>query len=565
MVPLLGQAIRSNPGFRTNSIERNDDDSSPRVPIGFTINFFGNQQTNCWVNNNGNITFDSELPEYTPDPIQGARRQIIAAFWADVDTRGARSSRVTYGNDTVGGRSAFGANYQNVGYYDSADDKLNSFQIILIERSDTGAGNFDIEFNYERILWETRDASDGRGGLGGSSARVGYSNGTATAGSSFELPGSGVPGTFLDSGPSPLIRQTLNSDVPGRLLFQVRNGQVTQSISANPISLTFRQATAGGLAPSGQSVNLSANTGQVQFAITATGTSGTTNWLNVTQQGSVTPSTLAVSVAAGSLPVGGYSGSIRVTPNSAAIAPITIPVYLNIGTDTPFAVRNGVVNGASFASGVIAPGSLFSIFGEALAASNGFAPSLPLPVSLNNVQVLINGTAVPLVFVSPGQINAQVPFTVPVGRANIELVRNGVRSVPVVVDVAQTLPGIFLVPPTNFGAIQNQSGRANTAADPARVGEAIVVYMTGLGAVTNAPAPGAASPSNPLATTTLPVTASIGGRPATVEFAGLTPGFVGLGQVNIRVPALTTTGPLPLIVRVNNVESTPVLVNTRQP
>jgi hypothetical protein len=111
-----------------------------------------------------------------------------------------------------------------VGYYSSQTDKLNSFQLVMIDRSDVGAGDFDIEFNYDQILWETGSASGGTNGFGGSSARAGYSNG---AGNFFELSGSGVNGAFLNGGPNQLITQRLNSGVDGRLIFSARNGGVT--------------------------------------------------------------------------------------------------------------------------------------------------------------------------------------------------------------------------------------------------------------------------------------------------------------------------------------------------
>ena len=84
---------------------------------------------------------------------------------------------MTSGTGSVDGHLAFGVNWINVGYFNSNTDKLNRFQLILIDRSDTGPGNFDFEFNYDKIQWETGDA-DGSGGLGGISARVGYSNGS---------------------------------------------------------------------------------------------------------------------------------------------------------------------------------------------------------------------------------------------------------------------------------------------------------------------------------------------------------------------------------------------------
>ena len=162
---LSAQAIRRLPGFQKNFIPANDDGSSDRVQLPFTINFFGRLRNSGYVNNNGNITFDAALATFTPFGLENTQREIIAAFFADVDTRNAASSLVYYGEDTIDGRKAFGINYFTVGYFASHADKLNTFQIVLIDRSDTGSGNFDVEFNYERIQWETGDASGGTAGL----------------------------------------------------------------------------------------------------------------------------------------------------------------------------------------------------------------------------------------------------------------------------------------------------------------------------------------------------------------------------------------------------------------
>jgi hypothetical protein len=222
--PAGAAAVR--PGvFTGNTLPGNDDGSTGSVPIGFTLNFFGVVNSNLFVNNNGNVTFNGPLSTFTPFGLTtNIGTPIIAAFFADVDTRGAIND-VTYGAGTVDGHAAFGVNYLNVGYYNQHADKLNTFQLILIDRSDTGVNNFDIEFNYDQIQWETGDASGGSGGLGGSSARVGFSNGTGTAGTFFELPGSGVNGAFLDGGPNSLVGHSLNSNVLGRYVFAVREGQ----------------------------------------------------------------------------------------------------------------------------------------------------------------------------------------------------------------------------------------------------------------------------------------------------------------------------------------------------
>jgi hypothetical protein len=209
---------------------RNDDGSTAAVPLDFDLNFFGQVRSEAFVNNNGNITFDAALGTYTPFELTTTGREIVAPFFADVDTRSG-GEPVRYGQTTIGGRRAFVVNYLDVDYYFSQADRtnLNSFQLVLIDRSDIAEGDADIEFNYETIVWETGTASDGdENGLGGSSARVGWSNGTGDPGTFFELPGSGEPGAFLDGGPedTALVLNSLNANILGRYVFMVRGGTI---------------------------------------------------------------------------------------------------------------------------------------------------------------------------------------------------------------------------------------------------------------------------------------------------------------------------------------------------
>jgi len=225
------QSIRRDAAFNTESVPRNDDGSSSRVPLGFTLNFFGKLRADGFVNNNGNITFDEALSTYTPFGLTAAKREIIAPFFADVDTRNELSNLVRFGRTRINGRPAFGINYIDVGYFASHADKLNRFQVILIERSDTGAGNFDIEFNYERIAWETGDASGGTAGFGGTPAIVGYSNGSGDPETYFELAGSALSTQFLDNGRRALVRQKQNSDISGRMVFRGRQGKILPDLT----------------------------------------------------------------------------------------------------------------------------------------------------------------------------------------------------------------------------------------------------------------------------------------------------------------------------------------------
>ena len=223
------QAVRS--GFDSSTLAANDDGSTGLVSLGFTVDFFGLEFDDAYVNNNGNITFDSTLFTYTPFDLTSTGRQIIAPFFADVDTR-TDSNPVQYGTGTVDGRDAWGVTWDEVNCYSAntnrPDTVRNTFQVVLIERSDTGPGNFDIEFNYDQIVWESGQASGSNANCtGGSSARVGYSNGSGDAGTFYELPGSGTNGAFLDSNTTTgLIHNRLNSDTDGRYIFFAREGEI---------------------------------------------------------------------------------------------------------------------------------------------------------------------------------------------------------------------------------------------------------------------------------------------------------------------------------------------------
>ncbi len=214
-------AIKSLAGCGDNTLGAIDDRPSAEHSLAFAINYFGITHNSVWVNNNGNVTFGTPLSSYTPFDLTSTSTAIIAPFFGDVDTRGDGSGTVTYGNTSFGGRPAFCVNWINVGYFSSADDKLNSFQLIIVDRSDVSTGDFDMYFNYNQIQWETGNASGGDFGLGGSSARAGYSNGIDT---SLELPGSAVNGAFLDSSPSGLTRNNRGSVENGRYVFPVRSG-----------------------------------------------------------------------------------------------------------------------------------------------------------------------------------------------------------------------------------------------------------------------------------------------------------------------------------------------------
>jgi len=241
---------------------------------------------------------------------------------------------------------------------------------------------------------------------------------------------------------------------------------------------------------------------------------------------------------------------IMYTQNVTAEVTVTATVIAS----GPALNSGGITNGASFAAGNVAAGSIVSVFGTGLTPSAQAASSVPLPKTLGGTSFTLGGQAVPLFFVSPLQANLQIPWELAgQSQASLTVTAGSVTSSATTVNLTAVTPGIFTIDQSGKGqgAILNASSGEFAAPTgsipgqstrPAARGAFVSIYCTGLGAVTNQPASGAVSPSNPVATTTVTPTVTIGGVPATVSFSGLAPGFVGLYQVNVQVPETAPTG-----------------------
>jgi uncharacterized protein (TIGR03437 family) len=167
------------------------------------------------------------------------------------------------------------------------------------------------------------------------------------------------------------------------------------------------------------------------------------------------------------------------------------------------------------------------------------AASLPLPETLGGVSLTMNGIPLPILAVTPWQVNAQIPPLME-GLAAFELrFADGARSAPVAAQVAAFGPRIYLLPAVRenqAAALHGNSATVVGPANPAAAGQAIQIYASGLGPTDPLVAAGAAAPSNPPAVTTTPPVVTIGGRIARVLFSGLAPGLAGVYQVNVIVP-----------------------------
>jgi hypothetical protein len=212
--------------YANGEIPRTDDGSSEEGPeLGFTVNYYGITHSNIYVNNNGTLSFNEPAYQFRTDLLRSNSCVCIAGYFADVDTRNSLSKTVKYGQSYVNGKKAFIANFIDVGYNYRNASKLNRFQIVLINRSDVRTGDFDIDFNYQSIQWESGDTNGGSAGLGGDSARVGWASGLGDT-SFVEFPGSGISGSFLDSNTLTGLRNVSRGSggVKGRTVIAVRNG-----------------------------------------------------------------------------------------------------------------------------------------------------------------------------------------------------------------------------------------------------------------------------------------------------------------------------------------------------
>jgi uncharacterized protein (TIGR03437 family) len=248
---------------------------------------------------------------------------------------------------------------------------------------------------------------------------------------------------------------------------------------------------------------------------------------------------------------------------------LAITGTLEPNQNAPVISAGGVVSAASLAANApLAPGAFVSIFGANFAASDNQASSLPLQSQLGGSEAIIAGESMPLLFTNAGQVNAIIPYTVAVNSPQQVIVQqNMAYSLPETVTLAPAQPGVFT---------QNQSGMGIGvivvvkpdgtqfeigSSHPATAGDGLVIYCTGLGPVTPSIAAGSAAPTSPLSKSSSPVTVTIGDQPAQVLYAGLSPGFAGLYQVNVVIPAgISAASDVPVILTEGGLASPPVTI-----
>lgn len=229
--PIL-TGLGGDSGYGVQILTPNDDGSSVLQNLNFSLNFFGNSYSSYYVNNNGNISFDFPLYDFTPQVFPISTSAMIAPYWGDVDTRNRDGLSTQLQNNVylASTSNSVVVTWDTVGYFSNHNDKQNTFQLVLTDRSAQSghSGDFDIEFRYGRLEWTTGDASGGVNGYGGYSAVAGWNAGPASAINSFALAGSGTANVLQ------LINGT-NTGQAGVYRFEVRSDATVGSSPYNPI------------------------------------------------------------------------------------------------------------------------------------------------------------------------------------------------------------------------------------------------------------------------------------------------------------------------------------------
>jgi uncharacterized protein (TIGR03437 family) len=319
------------------------------------------------------------------------------------------------------------------------------------------------------------------------------------------------------------------------------------AVSSGSLSFSYR---VGGATPLPLSVQVTGGGTSGSFTVQVSGG----NWLQVTPTAGATPNYLKVSVAPAGLAPGNYNATVTVTGTGSNTGSAAIVVALTVLPAGPAIAK--VLNAAGYQEGGIAPGELVTLFGSGLAPAGLAGLALDdagsVATALNGVEVRFNGISAPMVFTTPGQLAAAVPYELNgASTAAVQVVWDGQASNTVQVPVVATVPGIFTA---------DASGTGPAAA--ASVPGFVTLYLTGegqtappgvTGKVTTVSATPPLTPA-PL----LPLSVVLGGQPADYQFAGEAPGIVsGVLQLNVAVPKGLAPGTYPITVTIGGRQTQP--------
>ena len=288
------------------------------------------------------------------------------------------------------------------------------------------------------------------------------------------------------------------------------------------------------------------------------------SWLSANPVVGITPATIRLTADPGSLISGNYTGRLTIATSGTPLNSIilNIPLVISspvIGTVGPQISAAGILNGASFKSGSIAPGEVITIYGSGIGPVDLLGAQLTSAGTVSKfigaTRVLFDGIAAPLLYVSANQTSAIAPYFLSNRETSkLEVEYIGIRSNAVTVTTVGSSPALFTLNASGsgFAAALNENGSVNTTDKPAKKGGVIVLYATGEGQTKPDGVDGQLAGSI-LPVPLLPVKVTIDGKDAVVLYAGGAPGIVaGAMQINVRIPPGTASGEVPVVLTVGD-------------
>jgi uncharacterized protein (TIGR03437 family) len=249
---------------------------------------------------------------------------------------------------------------------------------------------------------------------------------------------------------------------------------------------------------------------------------------------------------------GQVSSQTLVTLNATAgtLQPATGKLIGGISPNAaPSLTPGGTVNAFYRTSGALAPGTVAEVYGSGLASQTSSAGSVPLPLALNGTFALIGGLQSPLFYLSNGQLDVQIPSELAATQQYVVVVSaNNTYTMPQTINLVPVQPGVAAFADSTLIA-QHSDFTLVDSGHPAKPGEYLVMYLTAMGPTNPSVPSGTAAPSvEPLARVTVQPIVTVDGQSAIIAYAGLTPGSVGLYQVNFQVPPNANSGILNVVV-----------------
>jgi len=402
-----------------------------------------------------------------------------------------------------------------------------------IRLSTLTSGNTDLSSQLQQIFGTTTIAPFGR--LAG---KLCWGSGTAAGAKSLAIGGietQSQSGATVSTTASTTLASAASS---------------TSTTSVSPAAVNFSSGSA-----QKATISLSFSSGSPAWTTKVSPTNYVTSWLSVSPLSGTGAAQLTVTASSAGLANGVYNATVLIESASGTPQFMSVPVVLVAGGSGNISI-GGVTNGASYKT-VFAPGMLMSVFGTNLAPKAQHAPAVPLPLSMQGVSVTVNGYTAPLLDVTPGQLNVQIPYETGGGTAILGVNNNGqVAYFPF--QVQASAPGIFMTLDGANNLVPYASGQR---------GQVLLAFLTGEGDVAPALITGRApntSDVTQLPAPGLPVTLTVGGVPAAIDFIGIPNGLVGVTQINFTIPANAATGSQPVVVTVGGAASAPVNLTITQ-